>query len=40
MIRKIGTEPDRKRDRFDAARGMADVKWRTDDLMALLRSEA
>lgn len=24
-------------DRFDAARGKADVKWRTQDLMALLR---
>ncbi len=24
-------------DRFDAARGKADVKWRTKDLMALLR---
>jgi antitoxin PrlF len=25
------------RDRFDAARGRADVKWRTDELMKLLR---
>jgi len=24
-------------DRFDAARGKADVRWRTQDLMALLR---
>ena len=24
-------------DRFDAARGKADVPWRTQDLMALLR---
>ena len=24
-------------DPFDAARGKADVKWRTEDLMALLR---
>lgn len=24
-------------DRFEAARGKADVKWRTKDLMALLR---
>ena len=24
-------------DRFDAVRGKADVKWRTDDLMKLLR---
>jgi len=27
------------RDHFGAARGKAQVKWRTDDLMALLRSE-
>ena len=27
----------RKPDRFEAARGKADVKWRTKDLMALLR---
>ena len=40
VIRKVGSESDRKRDRFDAARGTADVKWRTDDLMALLRREA
>jgi AbrB family looped-hinge helix DNA binding protein len=29
----------RKTDRFEAASGKADVKWRTDDLMALLRGE-
>jgi AbrB family looped-hinge helix DNA binding protein len=28
-----------KRDRFEAARGKADIKYRTDDLMALLRGE-
>jgi AbrB family looped-hinge helix DNA binding protein len=28
----------RKRDRFEAARGRAQVKWRTDELMALLRA--
>ena len=26
-------------DRFEAARGKADIKWRTDDLMVLLRGE-
>ncbi len=26
-------------DAFDAVRGSADVKWRTDDLMKLLRGE-
>lgn len=30
----------RKPDRFEAARGKADLKWRTQDLMALLRGEA
>ena len=29
--------PALQRDRFEAARGLAQVKWRTDDLMALLR---
>ncbi len=28
---------DARRDRFEAARGKAQVKWRTDELMALLR---
>lgn len=27
----------RSRDRFEAARGKAQVKWRSDELMALLR---
>ncbi len=27
-------------DRFESVRGKADVKWRTDDLMALLRAES
>ncbi len=26
-------------DRFDAVRGRADIPWRTDDLMKLLRSD-
>ena len=30
----------RKPDRFETARGKADVKWRTQDLMALLRGKA
>lgn len=40
VVRRVGARPSRKPDRFDSARGKADVKWRTDDLMALLRSEA
>lgn len=39
VIHRIGARPSRKRDRFEAARGKADVKWRTDDLMTLLRGE-
>jgi AbrB family looped-hinge helix DNA binding protein len=37
VIHRAGARPGRKRDRFEAARGKADVKWRTDDLMSLLR---
>ena len=28
----------KQRDRFEAARGKADIAWRTDELMALLRA--
>lgn len=37
VIVKTARQRVRGRDRFDAARGKADVKWRTDQLMALLR---
>lgn len=40
VIHKVGARAGRQPDRFEAARGKADVKWRTDDLMALLRDEA
>lgn len=39
VIQKVGVHPGHTPDRFSAARGKADVKWRTDDLMALLRGE-
>lgn len=39
VIHKVGARPSRKPDRFEAARGKADVKWRTQDLLALLRGE-
>ena len=39
VIHRVGARSSRKRDRFKAARGKADVKWRTDDLMTLLRGE-
>ena len=29
----------RRKDRFDAVRGRADVPWRTDELMKLLRAD-
>jgi antitoxin PrlF len=28
-----------RRDRFEAVRGRADIRWRTDELMKLLRAE-
>lgn len=34
----VGVRANRKPDRFEATRGKANVKWRTADLMALLRS--
>ena len=37
-IRKTAPRP-RGKDRFDRARGRATVKWRTDQLMRLLRGD-
>lgn len=37
VVLKAGGRQTSRRDRFEAARGKAQVKWRTDDLMALLR---
>jgi antitoxin PrlF len=39
VIHKLGSPKVSRSDRFDTARGRADIKWRTDDLMALLRGE-
>ncbi|MBI4938063.1 MAG: AbrB/MazE/SpoVT family DNA-binding domain-containing protein [Nitrosomonadales bacterium] len=39
VIHKAGGRASRKSDRFEAARGKADVKWRTNDLMTLLRGD-
>lgn len=42
IIRKArgeDTNPSRGGDRFDRARGLASVKWRTDELMRLLRGD-
>jgi len=40
VILKAEGSAKRRPDRFEAARGKADVKWRTQDLMELLRGEA
>jgi antitoxin PrlF len=39
VIHKLEGAKSTRPDRFEAARGRADIKWRTDDLMALLRDE-
>ncbi len=40
IIHKVGARMSHEPDRFEKVRGKADIKWRTDDLMALLRGEA
>lgn len=37
VVHKAGARPAGRPDRFESARGKAQVKWRTDELMALLR---
>jgi antitoxin PrlF len=37
VIHKSGANSSQTPDRFERARGKADVKWRTSDLMLLLR---
>ncbi len=39
VIRKLDDQTGHQPDRFEAARGKADIPWRTDALMALLRGE-
>lgn len=39
VVHKAGGRPAGKRDRFESARGQAQVKWRTDELMGLLRGK-
>ena len=39
VLHQIDQVNSQKMDRFEAARGKADIKWRTEELMALLRSE-
>lgn len=40
VIHRAAGSSQSKPDRFEAARGTADMKWRTQDLMVLLRGEA
>jgi antitoxin PrlF len=37
VLRKVGAKAIPKKNRFEVARGKAQIKWRTDKLMALLR---
>jgi antitoxin PrlF len=39
VVCKAGARQTSKRDRFRSARGKAQIMWRTDDLMALLRGK-
>ena len=39
VVRKAGRRAARKPDGFDSVRGKAEVKWNTDELMALLRGK-
>lgn len=39
IVRKEGPGQGPKRDRFESVRGKAQVKWKTDELMALLRGD-
>ena len=39
VLQRSAAPRKRKVDRFEAARGKADIAWRTDELMALLRAD-
>ena len=39
VLRAAQRQRGKPTDRFEEARGKADVKWRTDDLMKLLRAD-
>ncbi|HET7921170.1 MAG TPA: AbrB/MazE/SpoVT family DNA-binding domain-containing protein [Gammaproteobacteria bacterium] len=39
VLHKANARQSRRPDRFERARGRADVKWRTHQLMALLRGD-
>ena len=39
VVQKTGRRPPPRADRFEMVRGSATIKWRTDELMALLRGD-
>jgi antitoxin PrlF len=39
VILKTSVDHPKAQDKFEAARGKADIKWRTSELMALLRGD-
>lgn len=39
VLHRTDTSQPHKADRFESVRGKADVKWRTQELMALLRGD-
>ncbi|MDO5626203.1 MAG: type II toxin-antitoxin system PrlF family antitoxin [Pseudomonadota bacterium] len=39
VLRRAGPQRKQPANRFEAARGKADIRWRTDELMALLRAD-
>ncbi|MDO4230513.1 MAG: AbrB/MazE/SpoVT family DNA-binding domain-containing protein [Lautropia sp.] len=39
VLRRLDQAMPGERNRFEEVRGKADIKWRTDELMALLRGE-
>lgn len=39
VVRKEAADRGKQPDRFDAVAGTADIKWHTDELMALLRGD-
>jgi AbrB family looped-hinge helix DNA binding protein len=39
VLRKCGPTRKRRPDRFESVLGTADIKWRTDELMTLLRGD-
>ena len=39
VLNRVFAQRKRSTHRFDSVRGIADIKWRTDELMSLLRGD-